>query len=147
MRRNQNITRFTSGWSGSRSWASSRSPTARGSVFRSSSSGGSGRGREPFKIIFQIPKLSNTGMEQCRNVTVTVNELAPVLWIRIQSGTVFNNFVDLDPYFVYWSGTMQVKIGEIQIRGTRCKIEDENSTFRDPTVLKFYLCHYFLIVC
>ena len=48
-----------------------------------------------------------------------------MLWIRIQIGSVFKNFLDQDPQ------STQVKKGEIS--GNRCMVVDKNALFRDIT--------------
>ena len=59
------------------------------------------------------------------------------LWIRIQIGSVFSNFVDPDRHSKYCSGsgTTQVKIGYITVK--RCMTADKNSPYRDSTEYKF----------
>ena len=47
--------------------------------------------------------------------------LKPVLWIRIQIGYVFSNFLDLGPYSEFGSGSTQVITDKLEATGVTLK--------------------------
>ena len=58
--------------------------------------------------------------------------MGPALWIRIQTGFVFSNFVDPDPH--RWK----------QIRGKRCRIKEKKLTIQRLKLLHFFPSKLFI---